>query len=78
MSKKRAATYVGKRAVDRWRSAGLESVTTRELAAALRITEQAVRASLPIPYTIVNTRGDRRYSVDEVERFLIASTKAAS
>jgi hypothetical protein len=72
---KAASSYVAKRAVARWRAAGVETVTTRELAAALKITEQAVRTNPSLPYTVVNTRGDRRYSVDVIERYLIANTR---
>ena len=75
---KRAPNYVGKKDVARWRAAGLETVSTRQLAAALGISEQAVRTKSPIPYTIVNTRGDRRYLVDEIERHLIANTARAT
>lgn len=76
MAPKKRPAYAGEKAVARWRMTGMETVTVQELAAALRVREQTVRA-LPIPYTEVNGRRDRRYSVDEVERYLIASTRAA-
>lgn len=71
------SSYAGKRAVSRWRAAGLETVTTRELATALRTTEQAIRTNADLPYTVVNARGDRRYSVDAIEAFLKANTRVA-
>lgn len=71
-----ASAHVGKRAVARWRAAGVETVTTRELASMLKTTEQAVRTG-PLPYTVINSRGDRRYSVDAIEAHLIAQTRTA-
>lgn len=76
-----APAYVGKVAVERWRSQGVEAVTAAEVALALRMTPEGVRG-LPIPYTSIgqpgSPRAERRYSVDEVERYLQANTKAAS
>lgn len=68
--------YAGCKAVAAWRAQGVETVTANEIAAALRLTDQGARA-LPIPYTVVGGRGDRRYLVDEVERYLIGATKPA-
>lgn len=68
--------YAGQATVERWRADGVDAVTAKDLAAALGVTPQGAR-SLAIPFTTVGKR-DRRYSVDEIERYLIASTKAAS
>lgn len=68
--------YVGQSAVEKWEAAGVEAVTTSELARALGVTSQTVR-SMPIAYTSVG-KSRRHYLVADVKRHLIASTRAAS
>jgi NADH/NAD ratio-sensing transcriptional regulator Rex len=70
------AAYVGQKAVERWRAENKEAVTSGEIATALRVTDQTVRGFPGLSYTVVGGRGDRRYLVDEVERWLIAQTRA--
>ena len=69
------AAYVGQKAVEQWRAEGKEAVTAAAVAAAIGVTPQAVRSS-DLTYTAINGRGDRRYLVDEVERWLIGQTRA--